>query len=163
MLPLTEWQTFFSVEAEAAATLTGLVFVAVSINIAKILSSPGLPGRAAESIAQFIQVLFVSSAALIPRQGAGALAAEVIGVVLLCWVVQLVSQINYLRSRSGHPRWWLVTRALQTQLGSVPLFVAAIYLAMGSGAGLSWMAAGFFLSFFAGIINAWILLIEIHR
>lgn len=56
MLPLSEWQTLFSVEAESAATLTGLVFIAVSINLAKILASAGLPGRAAESIAQFLQV-----------------------------------------------------------------------------------------------------------
>ena len=97
MLPLSEWQTLFSVQAESAATLTGLVFVAVSINLSRILSSPGLAGRAAESIAQFLQ------------------------------------------------------------------FLAAICLLTGSSAGLYWLVPGFLLSFFAGVVNAWILLIEINR
>jgi hypothetical protein len=163
MLPVSEWQALFSVQAECAATLTGLVFVAVSINISKILSSPGLPGRAAESIAQFMQVFFVCSALLIPGQTAVAFAFEIIGVVFLCWALQLTSQIRYARSKSGHPTWWLVTRITQTNLGSIPLFIAAIYLFGGSATGLYWLVAGFFFSFFAGILNAWILLIEIHR
>jgi hypothetical protein len=163
MLPLSEWQTLLSVQAESAATLTGLVFVAVSINLAKVLTSPGLPGRAAESLAQFLQVFFVSTTALIPGQRAGALAAEIIAVALLCWALQCASQINYARSKSGHPRWWLVTRIVQTHLGSIPLFVAAIYLLSGSSAGLYWLVPGFLLSFLAGVINAWILLIEINR
>jgi hypothetical protein len=163
MVPLSEWQTLFSVQAESAATLTGLVFVAVSINLTRVLSSPGLPGRAAESLAQFLQVFFVCMAALIPRQTAAALATEIIVVTLMCWVLQLASQINYARSRSGHPKWWLVTRVVQTHLGSVPLFVAAICLLAGSSSGLYWLVPGFFLSFFAGILNAWILLIEINR
>jgi hypothetical protein len=49
MIPLSEWQTLFAVQAGAAATLTGLVFVAVSINLAKIIVYPGLTARAAES------------------------------------------------------------------------------------------------------------------
>jgi hypothetical protein len=163
MLPLSEWQTFFSVEAECAATLTGLVFVAVSINIAKILSFPGLPGRAAESISQFLQVFFLCTATLIPQQSAGPLAAEIFGIALLCWALQLTSQIKYARARTGHPKWWLVSRILQTQLGSVPLFLAAICLITGSSAAFYWLVPGFFFSFFAGVLNAWILLIEIHR
>ena len=43
MLPLSEWQTLFAVQAGAAATFTGLIFVAVSINQAKIISVRGLP------------------------------------------------------------------------------------------------------------------------
>jgi hypothetical protein len=46
MLQISDWQTYLAVQAGAAATLTGLVFVAVSINLARILSIPGLPGRA---------------------------------------------------------------------------------------------------------------------
>jgi modulator of FtsH protease len=163
MLPLAEWQTLFSVEAGCAATLTGLVFVAVSINIAKILAAPGLPGRAAESIAQFLQVFFVCMAGMIPRQPAGALAVEIICVALLCWTLQLISQINYARSRSVYPQWWLVTRVVQTQLGCLPLFVGAICILSGASASLYWLALGFFFSFLAGVVNAWILLIEIHR
>ena len=47
MAPLTEWQTLVEVQAGASATLTGLVFVAASINLARIIEAPGLPPRAA--------------------------------------------------------------------------------------------------------------------
>jgi hypothetical protein len=40
------WTGLASTVAEAAATLTGLVFVAVSINLRQILAYPHLPGRA---------------------------------------------------------------------------------------------------------------------
>jgi hypothetical protein len=163
MLPLSEWQTFFSVQAECAATLTGLVFVAVSINLTKILTSPGLPGRAAESIAQFLQVFFICSAGLIPGQKAMALGLEAVVVRLLSWLLQILSQVRYARSRSGHPKWWLIARALKTHIGSLPLFVASLYLLDGSAAGLAWLVPGFLLSFLAGVVNAWILLIEINR
>jgi modulator of FtsH protease len=163
MLSLSEWQTFFSVQAECAATLTGLVFVAVSINLTKILVSPGLPGRAAESIAQFLQVFFICSMGLIPGQNAAALGFETVVVVFLCWLLQIFSQVRYSRSRSGHPKWWLIARTLKTHLGSIPLFVASLYLHGGSATGLYWLVPGFLLSFLAGVINAWILLIEINR
>jgi hypothetical protein len=165
MTSLSEWQTLFSVQAECAATLTGLVFVAVSINLATILKSPGLPGRAAESLAQFLQVFFISTLMLIPGQTSVALAAEIGVVALLCWALQFASLMNYAwsRSRSGHPKWWLLVRVVQTHLGSVPLFIAAIYLLLGSATGFYWLVPGFILSFLAGVMNAWILLIEINR
>jgi hypothetical protein len=161
--PLSEWQTFFSVQAESAATLTGLVFVAVSINLARILASPGLPGRAAETIAQFLQVFFISTAVLIPGQKPRPLAAEILGVVLLCWVLQVGVQVKYARSRSGHPTLWIASRIVQTQLCSIPLFLAGILLLTGSSTAIYWLIPGFFLSFLAGVINAWVLLVEINR
>jgi len=163
MLPLSDWQTLLSVQAESAATLTGLVFVAVSINLKTVLTTPGLPGRAAESLAQFLQVFFVSTIALIPGQTAGALAIEIIAIALLCWALQFASLINYAWSKSGHPKWWLIVRIAQTHLASIPFFVAAICLLFGSPAGLYWLVPGFLLSFLAGVMNAWILLIEINR
>jgi modulator of FtsH protease len=163
MLPLSEWQTFFSVQAECAATLTGLVFVAVSINLAKILLAPGLPGRVAESIAQFLQIFFICSLGLIPGQNGPLLGLESIVVALLSWLLQILSQVRYARSRSGHPKWWLIARIVKTHIGSIPLFVACFYLLQGSRAGPYWLVPGFLFSFLAGVFNEWILLIEINR
>jgi hypothetical protein len=40
------WESLFVAEAGASATLAGLLFVAVSINLARVLEHPGLPGWA---------------------------------------------------------------------------------------------------------------------
>jgi hypothetical protein len=163
MLPLAEWQNLLEVQASAAATLTGLVFVAASINLSRIIAVPSLPARAAETILQFLQVFFLRSAGLIPRQPLFALAIEILAVSLASWLLQLRWHIRYARSRSGHPRRWLVTRILQTQLASIPFFLAAISLFLGTAGALYWLVLGFAFSFFSGVLNSWVLLIEIIR
>jgi len=163
MVSISDWQTLFSVQAGSAATLTGLVFVAVSINLTKIIAFPGLPSRAAESIVQFLQVFFISTAALIPKQPTTGLAIEVLIVAVFSWVMQVIAHIRYGRSRSGHPKLWLIIRIVQTQLASVPLMMGGVCLLVGSEAGLYFLIMGFVFSFIAGVANAWVLLIEIQR
>jgi hypothetical protein len=120
-------------------------------------------GRAAESILVFLQVFFVCTATLIPRQPMTALGAEVLAVALLSWVLQGIAQIRYLKTRSGHPLLWLAMRIVQTQLASVPFVVAAVFLLYGWRGGLYWLVPGFVFSFVAGVANAWVLLVEIVR
>lgn len=163
MLPLSEWQPLLSMQAGAAATLTGLVFVAVSINIGRILETPGLSGRAAESIQHFLQVFFVCSAAMIPRQGALALASEILVSAAVLLVTQTVIQVRYSIRGYKHPRIWLSMRVVQTQLASLPFVIAAVLILLQSPASLYWLVPGFAFSFLAGIANAWVLLIEILR
>lgn len=48
-----EWESLFVAEADASAALAGLLFVALSINLERILKGIGLPGRAGEAIGLF--------------------------------------------------------------------------------------------------------------
>jgi modulator of FtsH protease len=163
MPPFAEWQTFFAVQAGAAATLTGLVFVAVSINLGRIMETPHLPGRAVESLMQLLQVFFVAGAALIPGQSRAALAGEILAIGGVSWVIQAIPQIRYARSRAGHPLWWLVSRMVMSQVSTVPFLVAGILLALRVPQGLYWLVPGIAFSFFSGVTSAWILLVEILR
>ena len=70
------WTALFTATASTSAGLTGLVFVAVSINIRAILKGPGLPERALEPLILLLGVLAVSILALIPRQGPTVLGIE---------------------------------------------------------------------------------------
>jgi hypothetical protein len=47
---VSEWTDFFVAGASASAALAGLVFVAVSINIDRILRIQGLPSRALATV-----------------------------------------------------------------------------------------------------------------
>jgi hypothetical protein len=160
---IAAWSNYLSVMAEVAATLTGLVFVAVSINLGRVLSIPGLTGRAAESMMQLFGVVVISTTALIPRQPQVARGIEILIVGSSLWLVQTVLQVRYLRSKTGHPRYWAVTRIVQTQLANIPLCISGTLLLCGSEAGLYWLAPGFILSLIAGVVSAWVLLVEILR
>ena len=45
-----EWESLFVAEAGASAALAGLLFVAISINLERILQGAGLSGRAGEAM-----------------------------------------------------------------------------------------------------------------
>jgi len=149
--------------AGAAATLTGLVFVAVSINLSRILTVPGLTGRAAESMMQLFGVVIIATTALIPQETPVALGTEILAFGSLLWIVQTVLQLRYLKSKTGHPRRWAVTRIIQTQFANIPFCVSGILLLRGSPAGFYWLAPGFIFSLVGGVLNAWVLLVEILR
>src|SRR5271167_3022942 len=156
-LSIADWTTYLSVLAEVAATLTGLVFVAVSINLSRILSVLGLTGRAAESLMQLFGVVIISTSALIPRQVPIALGTEIVVVSSGLWLLQTILQVRYSKTNKGHPRYWLVTRIIQTQLSNIPFLIAGILILIGSPEAMYWLAPGCILSLIAGIMGAWVL------
>ena len=76
---MAEWHEMFVAAAGAAAALAGLVFVAVSINVERILSFHGLPERALQTILLLLAAVVVSLVSLIP-QSIEALAVELLVV-----------------------------------------------------------------------------------
>ena len=145
------------------ATLTGLVFVAVSINLARIISGPGLPGRAFEALAQLLQVFFIASFALIPHQSRELLAGETLAIAVLSLACQVISQSRYARQRAGHPRAWLVTRTVISLCSTLPFFIGGFMVMFGQAGWICGLVIGIVLSFIAAVLGAWILLIEILR
>lgn len=61
-------ETSFTAQAEAAAALTRLVFVALSINLREIVASAPLRGRAAEALILLTQTVVVGLVAATPGQ-----------------------------------------------------------------------------------------------
>ena len=73
---MEDWSTFAEVAGSAAAGLTGLLFVAVSIRIDAIAKSHELRNRAAQTLALFVTVLCVAVVLSIPAQSYRVLGAE---------------------------------------------------------------------------------------
>ena len=160
---LSEWQTLLSMQAGAGATLTGLVFVAASINLTKIVATPLLTVRVVESLVQFLQVFFVCSVMIVPHQSSFALAIEILVVSFISWAMQILGFIRYHRARLGNPHWWLGLRLAVTHFSTIPFFVLAVGLLLGLDNALYWAVPGFCFSFVAGLFNSWVLLIEVAR
>ena len=165
---MDQWHDFFLAVAGAAGVLTGLVFVAVSINLQQIVSETGsgLPGRAAEALIILVAVLMVSVLLLVPGQGEGTVGAEVLAVGLATW--GWVVAIQRLRLRDWGTmrpdlRQAFVLRVALGQIATLPLVVAGIaVLAVGLG-GLYWLVAGMVFSILVALFEAWVLLVEINR
>jgi hypothetical protein len=162
---IARWSGFLAVAAEVMATLTGLIFVAVSINLARIVEFPGLPERAAETIVQLLGALIISLIALVPGQSALLVGLELAVGGAILWILQTRLQLRSfrkLRSSEASDRRPIITIAL-AQLAAVPFVLAGITLALGTLGGLYWLVPGLIFSMIIGVATAWVLLVEILR
>ena len=165
---MDEWHDFFLAQAGAAGVLTGLVFVAVSINLQQIVSDPdsGLPGRAAEALILLVSVLTASVLLLVPGQSRMMVGAEVLVVGLVTWGCVVTIQLLRLRSwGTMRPdlRKPFVLRMALSQIATLPIVVAGIAVLVAGLGGLYWLVAGMIFSIIVALFEAWVLLVEIIR
>jgi hypothetical protein len=155
------WDNFFVAELGASAALTGLLFVAVSINLTRVLEFPQLPMRAVETLVSLVSVLVVSTFALVPGQSVATFGIEVAATGVFIWLTQtmVLSRTHREDRKYGN----LFGRVLMNQAPPLPFIVAGILLIAGSSQGMYWIVPGTLMSFAAGIFGAWVLLIEIQR
>jgi modulator of FtsH protease len=157
------WVSFFEAAAGAAAALTGLIFVALSVNIARILEFSHLPARAAAAMGALMLILTTSLAALAP-QPVRWLGGETLALTALAWLLQIDSarQSRTATRRHNRPAHEFVVE-IMSQIQMIPYAVGGVLLALGCAAGVDWLAAGAVLVFMLAVINAWVLLVEILR
>jgi hypothetical protein len=159
----TPWESFFVALAGAAAALAGLVFVALSINLARVLGGRGLPERAAEAIVLLSSVLLVALLGLVPGQPARLLGVELLGPALLGWGVPTTVQMRAFRRREYERPGKFASRVVLNQAATLPLILTGVSLFLGWGGGLYWLVPGVILSLVVGLSGAWVFLIEIER
>jgi hypothetical protein len=156
------WENFFVAEAGASAALLGLLFVAVSISLAKVLEYKHLPGRAAEALIVLIAVLVASTCCLVPGQSSLALGIEIAAMGACAWLMPMRLQLRN-PHQSGARRWWVINRIALTQLSSLPMLAAGISLIAERGGGLYWLVPSVVFSFATAIFSGWVLLVEVNR
>jgi hypothetical protein len=158
-----DWQNFFSAELGALATLTGLVVVAISINLSRILTVVNLPSRAGESLVMLVGALVIVSAALAPNQPPILLGAEISLIGLVTFIAPATNQIRLWNLLEGVTPAKQYVRLAITSIASLPFVVAGAYLICGVDGAFYWVAVGVVVTLVAGVWNSWILLIEILR
>ena len=137
----------------------GLVFVAVSINVERILAFRGLPERGLVTVLLLLGAVVASLFGLHPDQSDETLGWEILigGCVLSGIVIWLVLKS---RPRAGEESHMASALGLAA-VGTLPYIVAGILLS-GSDAGLDWLFSGIVGAIVAGVVNGWVLLVEIR-
>lgn len=156
-----QWHDLFVAAAGAAAALAGLIFVAVSINIDRILRLSGVADFALQTVLVLLGAVVAGILGLIP-QPIQALGIELLVVGLALIAMIAVTSRRTLRSVAGH-RTWVVGRLIGSVPGSVPYVFAAVSLLVGWGGGLLWLVVGLLGALVGSVVNAWVLLVEIRR
>jgi hypothetical protein len=158
------WATFATVSGAAAAGLTGLLFVAVSIRVEVITQSIELRNRAAQTLALFLTVLLTAIVLAIPGQAYGPLGAELIALAAI-----LAAALIYLDRRADSDTPTTSTQAIGHTLDAVApntvtsilLFVSGLLVALGIHAGLYVVVAPVVAALAGGVASAWLLLTKI--
>lgn len=160
------WAAFFTAVTGAAAALTGLLFVAVSINLDRILNVDHgptmLPARAAETMATLLFVVTSSALALVP-QDVELLGAEILLIAVPLTVVTVRNQLKFKRQNPNLPLLWSASRMTASGIALVPGMIAGVSLAAHWGGGLYWLAPTALCGIVGAVYSAWILLVEIVR
>ena len=160
---LEAWTDFNVALVGATAALVGLVIVAMSVNIVKIMASTGLPPRAASSIATLGLAIVAGALGLVPGQPVDLYGWE----VLVGALVTAVFQVHSMRVIAGEAGVSVTDRVLKSSMGVVPIaafLVGAVLIIAGApSAGLIAVGIGSVLAIVAAIIMAWVVLVEVLR
>lgn len=157
------WAVFFASVTGAAAALTGLLFVAVSINLSKILSGQAmLPARAAETLVVLLFVVISSALSLIP-QDVQVLGVEILVLSVPLTVITVRNQLKFQRQNPDSPLMWSVSRVASTGVALVPGMITGVSLTAHWGGGLYWLAPTALLGIVGAVYSTWVLLVEIVR
>ena len=147
----------------ASGALLGLAFVAISFNLDPIIAHKFLPGRAVETLIFFAYPLAGSLLVLTP-----GLSHATIGIglaTLAAGLVALVLRVDRPRWRHerGNPLSWRVSHAVPGSLLATLAIIAALAMLTLTIGGLYWLGGAMAFATSAGLINSWVLLVEIKR
>ncbi len=157
-----EWHDFFLMVGGGAAALTGLVFVAMSLNLSVIFRDATHRSRAVGTLSSFIAVFTICGLALMGGQAHVAIGVEWLVVAVVAGYVYVG---GYVKARTqGQSAVGLSSLRLAGGTGCyVAQVVGSALLIAGYIAGL-YVAAVAMIVFFAFMISgAWLLLLGVHQ
>jgi hypothetical protein len=159
---IEQWSDFFVMVGTGAAALAGLIFVAMSINHAVIIGNKTHKNRAINMLTGFTAIFMASSCALIGNQELRMLGLE----WLVLWIISTFIFIRgyVVAIKAGMSSIGLnAPRLAGGTLCYLAGVASAIFLILGSSAGLYIAAIAIIVLFAFLISGAWLLMIGIYE
>ena len=160
---LQAWQPFFTAQLGAAATLGGLVFVGLSLNLKKILAYPALPIRAMIALTLLLLVLILSSIVLVPGQTLNAIGIETFILAMTGWGLVTTMDLHVFRKHELQNRRQYVLNMMLLQVATLPYVIGTLMVLAKNAFGFYLVAIGVVASFVKAVFDSWVLLVEINR
>jgi len=157
------WQTFYVMVGGAAAALTGLIFVAVSLHTRSIMSGVLHRDRAWSSVALLMSQLFIAIAVLVPTQSELALGLE-IDLIALFWLYRTVwaaIRLGPSMRTADRPRARWQLEWLSWMLWLLALVAGGVAITVGNAVGFQLLALAMVGMFGFGIWSSWVLISEV--
>jgi modulator of FtsH protease len=159
-----DWNSFAVIAGGAAGALTGLLFVAVSLNRERIARHPALRGEAGQTLVLFLLPLLLSILLVIPGTSPQFLGA---GFVVLAAAATVVLMALAALARGKQPvgddseaRLATLLDKISPNLLTMLLILVGGCLQLAGDDGLYWIAAAAALCLIGGVVNAWLFLIR---
>jgi hypothetical protein len=154
-----DWHDFYMFVGAAAATLVGLLFVAVTLNISKYQQSSYGATRmvAYRTFYTFIYILFVAGVLLIPHQSPFDLGLPLL-IISVIGIYHSVGNIVWVRRHkpsAGLSEEDTMRRLALVLASLVGLGVLSLMLLVGMGSALRWLHIVMLVLLFAATVNAW--------
>jgi modulator of FtsH protease len=151
-----DWQSFAVMIGGASGALTGLLFVAVSLNASRIAGHRALRASAAQTLVLFLVPLVMAALLLVPGQPGWVLGVELIATGLGASLSLVVTgQRRHAPSDTDQSLISIFDRR-DTNVIVMLLFVAGgALLVSGVAAGLFLLLPASLVAFISGVLNAW--------
>jgi hypothetical protein len=151
------WHELYLMVGTAAAGLTGLIFVAVSLHLREVLSNPWHRGTAGSSLLALMSVVLISGALLAPPQPLPLLGAEIAVIALLSPAYDSLALLHLPRERRAPA----VAKVLLGMVGGFLAVAAGVSLAIEAGGGLWLLLPAAAIALGSAVLNAWRLMVDV--
>ncbi len=169
---LSGWENFAVISGSAAGALTGLLFVAVSLNRDRIVGNAALRSEAGQTLVLFLLALLLSLLLVIPGTSPRLLGIVLVVVAVVSGAILIIvgrGKDDAARGRDAKAAGDDAAEAPADRLARLldrvsPNLVAMLSIAVAGSLeiagdnGLYWLAAAVVLALGGGVINAWLFL-----
>jgi len=163
----TSWHDFYLTLGAASATLIGLLFVGVSINLEEFTTDEGIGIRvlAEQAFGNFILVLVIALMVLMPDQDQDSLTLQ-LAIVGGLGTFRIVRRAFVFRRQSAEPLggWsYLLRRLGLSAVASIGVLVIAALVQTNPISAFYWLVGAVLVYLFSAAQSAWDLLIEVGQ
>jgi hypothetical protein len=151
------WHDLYLMAGGAAAGLTGLIFVAVSLHLREVLGDRWHRGTAGSSLLALMSVVLISGALLIPDQPLALLGAEIALIAAASFAYNAIA-LAHLPSTN---RQGALVQILAGLSGGALAIGSGLSLALRIGGGLWLLVPAAAIALASSVANAWRLMVDV--